>query len=75
MYICDFITFLSTATLPSGKCRYRLFLEKVTSLLRSLKSQLQKDISSVNNSNVKNPCIGNLESEIYKQKKHMFAYI
>ena len=37
LYVCDFIKILTTATLPSGKFRYRLFLDKVTSLLRCLK--------------------------------------
>ena len=37
LYVCDFIKILTTATLPSGKFRYLLFLNKVTSLLRCLK--------------------------------------
>ena len=37
LYVCDFIKILTTATLPSGKFRYRLFLDKDTSLLRCLK--------------------------------------
>ena len=76
LYVCDFIKFLTTATLPSGKFRNRLFLDKVTSLLSCLYSQPQKDRSSVNSSNATKACIGNLESEIYKQiKTYGFVFI
>ena len=73
LYVCDFIKILTTATFPSGKFRYRLFLVKITPMLRCLKSQPQKDISSVNSSNERNTCISNLESVIYK--KIMFSFI
>jgi len=66
-YVCDFIKFLTAATLPVGKFRYRLFLDKVTSLLKYLKSQPQKVMSSVKSRNAKNLCFGNLEFEIYEQ--------
>jgi hypothetical protein len=74
MDVSNLIISLTTATLPSGKFKYLLFLDKVTSLLMCSKSQPQKYISSINSSNANKHCIVNLGSEIYKQKKSFLVY-